>query len=330
MACSPQHTALKTPHRGCTWVKNLLLPSQGLMDGAWENHSEVGARHETKNYLCNQFLLGRERERIKIFTVQEWTLLKAGKERGWFVTGGEIQRLLGKHLQGFTWPGWCYRRVRAFHSHLYKTPFCCAAGLNLHFLGQFLCRKVPAQGVTHTHTLCRVFLNPRCRNRSSSGPIGAPLHPRSCGIASPPRDPPMHWKLQDRASKTTSHPQGSFYTQNATQTAFEVDILPPPLLTSVPPAEPTRALVHPQKYCHKMQQTSVQNKQGNEHTPQAASTPRNAEHLPGESCWDEQAAGARCSEQPANSTKKTSQIFETLPLPLNQLEVQQKNETGKN
>lgn len=45
-------------------------------------------------------------------------------------------------------------------------------------------------------------------------------------------------------------------------------------------------------------------------------------NISGESFWDEQAAGARCSEQPANSTKKTLQIFETLPL--NWLEAQQK------
>lgn len=119
-----------------------------------------------------------------------------------------------------------------------QNPFllCCRA--ELAFSGAVSLQEGPGTGGdTHTHS-AGCFLNPHCRNRSSSGPIGVPLHLRSCGITSPPRDPPMHRKFQDRASKTISYPQGSFYTQNATQTTSEVDILPPPLLTSVPPAEP--------------------------------------------------------------------------------------------
>lgn len=74
-----------------------------------------------------------------------------------------------------------------------QNPFllCCRA--ELAFSGAaFPCRKVPAQGVTHT--LCSVFLNPRCRNSSSSGPISVPLHLRSCGITFPPKDPPCALK----------------------------------------------------------------------------------------------------------------------------------------
>lgn len=92
---------------------------------------------------------------------------------------------------GFT--GWCYREGRELHNNLYKNPFllCCRA--ELAFSGAaFPCRKVPAQGVTHT--LCSVFLNPRCRNSSSSGPISVPLHLRSCGITFAPKDPPCALK----------------------------------------------------------------------------------------------------------------------------------------
>lgn len=57
-------------------------------DQAQGNHAGVGGRDKTKNYLCNhQFL---EVERRKILTVQKWTLLKARKEWGWFVTQEEI------------------------------------------------------------------------------------------------------------------------------------------------------------------------------------------------------------------------------------------------
>lgn len=79
-----------------------------------------------------------------------------------------------------------------------------------------------------------------------------------------------------------------------------------------------------------MQQTSVQNQQGTEQTPQVVSIPWNAEYLTGESCWDEQAAGARCSEQPANSTNKNIiNLWNSSP-PWESTWGAAENETGKN
>lgn len=117
-------------------------------------------------------------------------------------------------------------------------------------------------------------------------------------------------------AKQPPTPQGSLCTQNAAQTTWEFEILPPPLL---PPAEPIEIL--PIK-CRKPRCTA---------DPAGCSHPRNCEYCTGESCWDEQAAEARCIEQPANSSRNTLQIFATLPLPLNQLELQEsmKQETIK-
>lgn len=105
------------------------------------------------------------------------------------------------------------------------------------------------------------------------------------------------WKLPDRASKTTSHPSRLTLHPKCCSDNLRVWNIAP---TSAPTSRAHRNIA---SKCRKPRCTA---------DPAGCSHPRNCEYCTGESCWDEQAAGARCiNNQPtaAETPYKSLQLF---------------------
>lgn len=90
-------------------------------------------------------------ERKKMLTEQNWTLLKASKETGWFVTGEEIRWLPENYLHGFIFVMLVLQENHIISQQPLWNLLMLWHTAELSFYSRtFICRKVTAQWVIYT------------------------------------------------------------------------------------------------------------------------------------------------------------------------------------